>query len=79
MQANKMIIVHNHPSGDPTPSKKDIEFTKRLLEASEIVGIKLLDHIVIGYDKYESIFSRGYIKVKEWFVLREEWYKKWDC
>lgn len=62
LQANKMIIVHNHPSGDATPSKKDIEFTKRLIKASKIMDIKLLDHIIIGYDKYESIFSRGDIK-----------------
>ncbi len=62
LQANKMIIVHNHPSGDATPSKNDIEFTKKLIKASEIMDIKLLDHIIIGYDKYESIFSRGDIK-----------------
>lgn len=57
-QAKKLIIVHNHPSGDPTPSTKDIEFTKKLLKQSEILDLKLLDHIVIGYDKYESILSR---------------------
>ncbi len=62
LQANKMIIVHNHPSGDATPSKQDIEFTKKLIKASEIMDIKLLDHIIIGYDEYESIFSRGDIK-----------------
>ncbi len=58
MQANRMIVVHNHPSGDPTPSKQDIEFTEKLLKAASMLEIKLLDHIVIGYDKYESIFSR---------------------
>lgn len=57
-QAKKLIIVHNHPSGDPTPSKQDIEFTKKLLKQSEILELKLLDHIIIGYDKYESILSR---------------------
>ena len=56
--ACKIIIVHNHPSGDPTPRKEDIYFTKRLLQASDIIGIKLIDHIVIGFNKYESIFSR---------------------
>lgn len=58
LQAKKLIIVHNHPSGDPTPSTKDIEFTKRLLKASEALDIKLLDHVVVGNDRYESILSR---------------------
>lgn len=57
MGAPRIILVHNHPSGDPTPSKDDIEFTKRIYNAAGIVGIDLLDHIVIGNDKYASIFS----------------------
>ena len=60
--ADRIIIIHNHPSGDPTPSKADINFTKKLYHASEIVGIKLIDHIVIGLYKYESIFSRREFK-----------------
>lgn len=56
MGAPKIILVHNHPSGDPTPSKADIDFTKRLEQASSIVGIELLDHIIIGDSKFESIF-----------------------
>lgn len=56
MNAPKIILVHNHPSGDPTPSKSDIDFTLRLRQASEIVGIDLLDHIVLGDEKFESIF-----------------------
>ena len=52
----KIILVHNHPSGDPTPSKSDFEFTERLVQASKIMGIQLLDHIVIGDYKFESIF-----------------------
>ena len=55
--APKIILVHNHPSGDPTPSKKDIEFTERLLKASKIIGIEFLDHIVIGEYGYRSIFQ----------------------
>lgn len=58
MNAPKMILVHNHPSGEPTPSKQDIMLTKRIKEASELLGIKLLDHIVIGDGKYDSIFSK---------------------
>ena len=56
IEAPKIILVHNHPSGDPTPSKSDIEFTKRLINASEILGIELLDHIIIGDQKFRSIF-----------------------
>lgn len=52
----KIILVHNHPSGDPTPSKSDFEFTERLVQASKIIGIELLDHIVIGENGFESIF-----------------------
>ena len=56
--APKIILVHNHPSGDSTPSNADIEMTKRLYSAANIVGIQLLDHIVIGDRCYTSIFSR---------------------
>ena len=52
----KIILVHNHPSGDPTPSKSDFEFTERLVQASKIMGIELLDHIVIGDYGFCSIF-----------------------
>ena len=62
LQANKMIIVHNHPSGDPTPSRDDINFTRKLLKASKMLDIELLDHIVVGFNKYESIFSRREFK-----------------
>ncbi|AFS78020.1 DNA repair protein RadC [Gottschalkia acidurici 9a] len=44
-----IILVHNHPSGDPTPSKEDINITRRLMESGEILGIRVLDHIVIGH------------------------------
>lgn len=53
----KIILVHNHPSGDSTPSKADIDLTKRLYSAANIIGIQLLDHIVIGDRCYTSIFS----------------------
>ena len=53
----KIILVHNHPSGDSTPSNADIELTKRLYSAANILGIQLLDHIVIGDKCYTSIFS----------------------
>ena len=58
MEAPKIILVHNHPSGDPMPSKADMEFTDRFIAASKLLGVELLDHIVIGHDSYESIFYR---------------------
>lgn len=64
MGVPKIVLVHNHPSGDPTPSEADIEFTDRLGQAASIMGIELLDHIVIGDCKFESIFLNS-IKVHQ--------------
>lgn len=58
IQAPKIILVHNHPSGDATPSKSDFNLTERLYEATQIIGIDLLDHIVIGDGTYESILRK---------------------
>lgn len=52
--ANSIILVHNHPSGDPAPSKEDEEITKRLFKAGELLDINVLDHIIIGKDSYYS-------------------------
>ena len=52
--ANSVILVHNHPSGDPNPSQKDIEITKKIFEAGELLGINVLDHIIIGNEGYWS-------------------------
>lgn len=57
MQIPKIIVLHNHPSGNPTPSKEDIEFTKKLYKASSILDIELLDHIIIGDGVYQSIVN----------------------
>lgn len=57
MCAPKIILVHNHPSGDPTPSKEDIEITKRIYESARTMGIELVDHIVIGDNKYASAMT----------------------
>lgn len=57
IQAPKIILVHNHPSGDVTPSKADFNITDKIYEASEILGIQFLDHIIIGDNKYESILG----------------------
>ena len=56
-----MILVHNHPSGDPTPSQADILFTKRVKEAGELIGISLLDHIIIGNNCYISFAEQNMI------------------
>lgn len=53
--AAAIILIHQHPSGDPAPSSEDISITKRLKEAGELLGIKVLDHIIIGQDNYYSL------------------------
>jgi DNA repair protein RadC len=59
--AASIICVHNHPSGDPTPSKEDIDVTRRLVECGKMMGIELLDHIIIGEKKYVSLKEKGYM------------------
>lgn len=59
--AAAVIIAHNHPSGDPTPSDEDIMATKRLVEASKLIGIKLVDHVIIGNGTYTSLRAEGII------------------
>ena len=54
-----IVILHNHPSGDPTPSQEDILTTKRIKEAGDIIGIQLLDHIIIGNNCYTSFSESG--------------------
>lgn len=59
--AASITLVHNHPSGDPTPSRADIEITHRLCKTGEIIGIKLLDHIIIGDGAFYSFADEGLI------------------
>lgn len=59
--AVSFILIHNHPSGNPTPSPEDIAVTKRIKEASEIMGINILDHIIIGDGHYISLKEQGYL------------------
>lgn len=54
-----IILVHNHPSGDPSPSQEDIEVTQRLTEAGHILGVEVLDHVVIGAGRYFSFKEKG--------------------
>jgi DNA repair protein RadC len=59
--AAAVILVHNHPSGDPTPSPEDLALTTRLRAAGEVIGIRVLDHVIIGADGYASLVERGEI------------------
>jgi DNA repair protein RadC len=54
-----MILYHNHPSGDATPSPEDEEFTRRLRRAAESIGIRLLDHVIVGRKACVSLKERG--------------------
>ena len=56
-----IIVTHNHPSGNPSPSKQDIETTRRLIEAGKIVGIPLVDHIILTDSTFYSMKENGYI------------------
>ena len=60
--AAAVIFVHNHPSGDPSPSREDISITERLIDTGEIIGIRVLDHVIIGDDKYTSMMEKGYMR-----------------
>lgn len=60
--ASGVVFVHNHPSGDPAPSKADFEITHRLYLTSEVVGIRLLDHVIVGRDSYFSFADAGKLK-----------------
>jgi DNA repair protein RadC len=58
--AVSIILMHNHPSGDCTPSREDVDVTKKLVEAGKLIGISVLDHIIVG-DNYSSLKDKGYI------------------
>ncbi|APG24688.1 MULTISPECIES: RadC family protein [Syntrophotalea] len=57
--AAAVLFVHNHPSGDPAPSREDLEITQRLREAGDLMGVRVLDHIIIGSEGYVSLADRG--------------------
>lgn len=57
--AAALILVHNHPTGDPTPSAEDRAITKRLAEVGDLVGIRVLDHVIVGDGEYLSFVERG--------------------
>ena len=57
--SNSIVLFHNHPSGDPTPSREDIEVTKRLEEAGEVLGIEILDHVIVGEGRHISLKEKN--------------------
>ncbi len=59
--AAAVIVAHNHPSGDPEPSPEDIDITRRLRQAGDILGIEVLDHIIVGDPRITSMRSRGFL------------------
>ena len=62
LSASAIICIHNHPSGDPTPSKEDIMITRNIYEIGVIHSIKLVDHLIIGNNSYYSFYEDGKIK-----------------
>jgi DNA repair protein RadC len=59
--AASILVAHNHPSTDPTKSREDIDVTRRLVEAGRIVGIELLDHVIVGEERFVSLKEKGYV------------------
>jgi len=62
---NKFILVHNHPSGDATPSMQDLKLTKKIEEGSKLLDLQILDHIGIGDGVFQSIFTNRKQKIKD--------------
>jgi len=59
LAADAVVFVHNHPSGDPMSSQEDQEITRRLKECGEMLAIRVLDHVILGADRYYSFSDRG--------------------
>ncbi|MBN2797817.1 MAG: DNA repair protein RadC [Deltaproteobacteria bacterium] len=57
--ASAVVLAHNHPSGDPTPSSQDLEVTERVAQAGAVVGVSLLDHLIIAGDRWRSLATEG--------------------
>jgi DNA repair protein RadC len=59
--ASSIIVAHNHPSGDPSPSPEDIEITRILIDAGKLLDIPVLDHVIIGHRRYSSLNEMGFM------------------
>ena len=57
--AAAVLLVHNHPSGDPTPSPEDLAITRKLVDVGELMGVRVLDHIIVGREGYVSLADEG--------------------
>ena len=64
VSAVQAILVHNHPSGDPTPSVEDLSLTRRLMAAGDLIGVSILDHVVVGAGKWLSLLDEGLMEVE---------------
>ena len=60
-KCHSILLLHNHPSGDPSPSREDMLLTKRIRDVGQMIGIELVDHIVIGDNRYTSFRESGYL------------------
>lgn len=63
--AAAVIFVHNHPSGEPTPSPEDVALTQRLIRAGELLGVRVLDHVILGHEGYFSFLDAGLLQTRE--------------
>jgi DNA repair protein RadC len=61
--ASSFVLVHNHPGGDPTPSRQDLQLTRRLSEAAACVGVPLVDHVIVAGDEHRSLLELGVVEV----------------
>jgi len=64
VSAVQAILVHNHPSGDPTPSVEDLSLTRRLMAAGDLIGVGILDHVVVGAGTWLSLLDEGLMEVE---------------
>jgi DNA repair protein RadC len=62
LSSASVIMIHNHPSGDPSPSREDIMVTEKLVDGGKLLGIDVLDHIIIGDGRYVSLKDEGFIR-----------------
>jgi DNA repair protein RadC len=60
LRAAAVILAHNHPSGDASPSRMDVELTRQIIEGGKVLGVQVLDHIVVGAGNYVSLRERGF-------------------
>jgi DNA repair protein RadC len=59
--AASVILIHNHPSGDPTPSREDVRLTRQLVECARLLDLRIHDHLVIGHGRFVSLAERGVV------------------